>query len=262
MRLVDAAAADVIAASTNVIETVGLTKQFAGFTAVKNVSLKIRRYSIHSLIGPNGAGKTTCFNLISKFIEPTSGAIRFNARDVTRATPAEISRMGMVRSFQISSIFPHLTVLENVRVALQREAKAEYKFWKSEAMLDSLDDRAMELIDSVGLARFARQRAADLSYGRKRALEIATTMALDPEVLLLDEPTSGMGHEDVNIVDLIRRFAKGRTVILVEHNLSVVCALSDVITVLARGEVIAEGDYPYVSKSKEVISAYLGTEHA
>jgi branched-chain amino acid transport system ATP-binding protein len=247
----------------NVIETIGLTKEFKGFVAVKNVNLKIKRNTVHSLIGPNGAGKTTCFNLITKFLEPTSGTIKYNARDVTKAKPAEVSRMGMVRSFQISSTFPHLTVLENVRVALQRATGTQYHFWKSENCLSSLNARAVELIESVGLGSYTHRTAAELSYGRKRALEIATTLALDPEVLLLDEPTSGMGHEDVgSITDLIQDLAANRTVVLVEHNLSVVCAVSDFITVLARGEVLAEGDYAHVSKCKEVVSAYMGNAHA
>jgi branched-chain amino acid transport system ATP-binding protein len=246
-----------------VIETIDLTKEFKGFVAVKNVCLNVKRNTVHSLIGPNGAGKTTCFNLITKFLEPSRGRIKYNSRDITHMRPAEVSRLGMVRSFQISSIFPHLTVLENVRVALQRDVGTQYHFWKSEKSLSFLDARAIDLIESVSLGSYAHKTAAELSYGRKRALEIAMTVALDPAVLLLDEPTSGMGHEDVgSITDLIRGLATNRTVVLVEHNLSVVCAVSDVITVLARGEVLAEGDYAYVSKCKDVVSAYMGTAHA
>ncbi len=247
----------------DVIETVDLTKEFKGFVAVKNVNLRIKRNTVHSLIGPNGAGKTTCFNLITKFLEPTSGTIRYNARDVTKARPAEVSRLGMVRSFQISSTFPHLTVLENVRVALQRDTGTQFHFWKPESSLSFLNARATELIESVGLANDAKKTAVELSYGRKRALEIATTLALDPQVLLLDEPTSGMGNEDVGLItNLIRGLVADRTVVLVEHNLSVVMAVSDVITVLARGEVLAEGDYSHVSSCKEVVSAYMGHGHA
>jgi len=249
--------------SEYIIETDGLTKEFKGFTAVKNVNLRVRRGTIHALIGPNGAGKTTCFNLITKFLDPTRGAIRYNGRDITRANPADIARLGMVRSFQISATFPHLTLLENVRVALQRPRGDSFHFWKSEGTLDALNGRAHALLDEVGLASFAHLTAAELPYGRKRALEIATTLALDPEMLLLDEPTSGMGHEDIGrVAAIIKRVAQKRTVLMVEHNLSVVSDLSDTITVLARGEILAEGSYAVVSKNPEVVDAYMGTGHA
>jgi branched-chain amino acid transport system ATP-binding protein len=249
--------------SEYIIETQGLTKEFKGFTAVKNVDLRIKRGTIHALIGPNGAGKTTCFNLITKFLEPTRGAIRYNGRDITRSKPADVARLGMVRSFQISATFPHLTLLENVRVALQRPLGTSFHFWKPEASLAALDDRAMNLLDEVGLSSFAGLQAVELPYGRKRALEIATTLALDPEMLLLDEPTSGMGHEDIGrVAALIRRVARNRTVLMVEHNLSVVSDLSDTITVLARGEILAEGPYAQVSKNPDVVDAYMGTGHA
>jgi branched-chain amino acid transport system ATP-binding protein len=243
-----------------IVETEDLTKLFKGFAAVSGVNLKVRRHSIHALIGPNGAGKTTCFNLITKFLEPSQGVIRFNGKDITKKRPAEIARMGMVRSFQISAVFPHLSVLENVRVALQRPLGTSFHFWKSEETLGVLNDRALELIEAVGLTEYVQSQAADLPYGRKRALEIATTLALDPEMLLLDEPMAGMGREDIaRIVDLIRHVAKNRTVLMVEHNLSVVADLSDTITVLARGEVLAEGPYAEVSTNPEVIEAYMGT---
>ncbi|BBF93604.1 ABC transporter ATP-binding protein [Blastochloris tepida] len=250
-----------------IVETDGLTKVFKGFTAVDSVSLRIRRGSVHALIGPNGAGKTTCFNLLTKFLEPSRGAIFYNGRDITHTRPADVARLGMVRSFQISATFGHMTALENVRVALQRPLGTSFHFWRSDASLSRLDGRAMELLDDVGLAEFADVPAADLSYGRKRALEIATTLALDPEMLLLDEPTSGMGHEDVGrIAELIQRVArqsgKNRTVLMVEHNLSVVAGLSDTITVLARGQVLAEGPYSEVSSNPEVVEAYMGTGHA
>ena len=250
--------------STDVIlETEGLTKEFRGFVAVNNVSLRVRRGSIHALIGPNGAGKTTCFNLLTHFLTPTTGRIRFNGRDITGSKPAAIARMGLVRSFQISAVFPHLRVLENVRIALQRRRGASFDFWRSERVLDALNARALELIDAVGLAEFAATPAAELPYGRKRALEIATTLALDPEMMLLDEPTAGMTHEDVDrITALIRRVAANRTVLMVEHNLSVVETLSNTITVLARGEVLAEGDYASVSRNPEVVEAYMGSGHA
>ena len=250
--------------STDVIlETEGLTKEFRGFVAVNNVSLRVRRGSIHALIGPNGAGKTTCFNLLTHFLAPTAGRIRFNGRDITGSKPAAIARMGLVRSFQISAVFPHLGVLENVRIALQRRRGASFDFWRSERVLDALNARALELIDAVGLAEFAATPAAELPYGRKRALEIATTLALDPEMMLLDEPTAGMTHEDVDrITALIRRVAANRTVLMVEHNLSVVETLSNTITVLARGEVLAQGDYASVSRNPEVVEAYMGSSHA
>ncbi len=250
-------------AADHIVETQDLSIDFNGFYAVKGVSLKIARGSIHALIGPNGAGKTTCFNLITRFLKPTAGKILFNGRDITRTKPADIAGMGMVRSFQISATFPHLTVLENVRIALQRKLGTSFHFWRSESSLHSLDDRAMQLLEEVGLSEYAGLTAVELSYGRKRALEIATTLALDPEMMLLDEPTSGMGHEDIGrIAALIKRVAANRTVLMVEHNLSVVSDLSDRITVLARGEILTEGNYAEVSSNPQVIDAYMGTGHA
>jgi branched-chain amino acid transport system ATP-binding protein len=246
-----------------ILETQDLTKEFKGFVAVRNVSLKVRRGSIHALIGPNGAGKTTCFNLLTHFLEPTRGRIFFKGRDITGSAPARIARMGLVRSFQISAVFPHLTVLENVRIALQRKRGSSFDFWRSERVLDQLNAGAEELIAAVGLTEFSNTVAVELPYGRKRALEIATTLALDPEMMLLDEPTAGMTHADVDrIAALIKRVSANRTVLMVEHNLSVVSTLSDTITVLQRGEIIAEGDYQTVSKDPQVIEAYLGAGHA
>jgi branched-chain amino acid transport system ATP-binding protein len=244
-----------------ILETRGLTKEFKGFVAVSNVDLKVRRGTIHALIGPNGAGKTTTFNLLTHFHAPTSGSIHFNGVDITGQKPAEIARRGIVRSFQISATFPHLTVLENVRIGLQRKLGTSFHFWKSEKSLDKLNDRAMELLESVDLASFASTMTVELPYGRKRALEIATTLALDPELMLLDEPTQGMGHEDVGrVVDLIRKVSANRTILMVEHNLNVVANLSDTITVLARGAVLAEGPYAEVSRNPLVLEAYVGTE--
>jgi branched-chain amino acid transport system ATP-binding protein len=246
-----------------IIETRGLTKEFAGFTAVSEVELKVRQGSIHALIGPNGAGKTTVFNLLTKFLEPTRGQILYAGQDVTRRKPADLAREGIVRSFQISATFPHLTVLENVRIALQRKLGSSFHFWRSEASLETLNERAAELIEAVGLAGFEDSTAAELPYGRKRALEIATTLALDPKMMLLDEPTAGMGHEDVGrVAQLIRKVAADRTVLMVEHNLSVVADLSHTITVMQRGRVLAEGSYEEVSKNPEVREAYMGTGHA
>ena len=245
-----------------ILEARGLTKEFKGFVAVNNVDLAVKRGAIHALIGPNGAGKTTCFNLLTHFLTPTRGQIIFNGRDITGSRPAAIARQGLVRSFQISAVFPHLTVLENVRIALQRKRGHSLDFWRSERVLGEHDARARELIAAVGLADFAATTAGELPYGRKRALEIATTLALEPEMMLLDEPTAGMTHEDVDrIAALIRKVAADRTVLMVEHNLSVVSTLSDHITVLARGEVLAQGNYQSVSTNPAVIEAYLGTAH-
>lgn len=242
-----------------ILHTEGLTKEFSGFFAVQGVALKVRRGTIHALIGPNGAGKTTCFNLLTKFLSPSRGRITFKGRDITRTKPADVARLGLVRSFQISSVFPHLTVLENVRIALQRTRGGSFDFWRPAKVLDRFNDRAMELLDAVGLAALPHAPAVELSYGRKRALEIATTLALDPEMMLLDEPTAGMGHEDVGrIAALIKKVAAHRTVLMVEHNLSVVADLSHHITVLARGEILAEGDYESVSKDPQVVQAYMG----
>ncbi|MBX9903171.1 MAG: ABC transporter ATP-binding protein [Burkholderiales bacterium] len=244
-----------------ILETRGLTKAFSGFVAVDGVDLRVRRGTIHALIGPNGAGKTTCFNLLTRFLAPTNGTITFNGRDITRMRPAAIARLGLVRSFQISATFPHMTVLENVRVALQRKTGISMHFWKSGRVLDRLNGRALELLEAVDLGAFAGAMTVELPYGRKRALEIATTLALDPEMMLLDEPTQGMGHEDVGrVVDLIRKVAVNRTVLMVEHNMNVVADLSDTITVLARGAVLAEGPYAEVSRNSRVLEAYVGSE--
>jgi branched-chain amino acid transport system ATP-binding protein len=246
-----------------ILETTGLTKEFAGFVAVRDVNLRVRRHSIHALIGPNGAGKTTCFNLLTHFLVPSAGRIVYNGNDITGTDPATIARSGMVRSFQISAVFPHLTLLENVRVALQRKLGISFHFWRSERSLDRLKDQALDLLAAVGLGEYAHLTAVELPYGRKRALEIATTLALEPEMMLLDEPMAGLGHEDIGrISELIKRVAQNRTVLMVEHNMSVVADLSDWITVLARGEVIAEGPYDTVSKHPQVIEAYVGTAHA
>jgi branched-chain amino acid transport system ATP-binding protein len=246
-----------------ILATEGLTKEFKGFTAVDDVSLKVKRGTIHALIGPNGAGKTTCFNLLTKFLDPTKGSIVYNGRDITAAKPADIARLGLVRSFQISAVFPHLTVLENVRIALQRGRGDSFDFWRSERVLRTLDDEALRLVEAVGLAEFADLHAVELSYGRKRALEIATTLALSPEMMLLDEPMAGMGREDVDrIAELIRRASANRTILMVEHNLSVVASLCERITVLARGQILAEGDYATVSKDSRVVEAYIGSGHA
>jgi branched-chain amino acid transport system ATP-binding protein len=246
-----------------ILETHGLTREFRGYMAVQDVDLKIRRGTIHALIGPNGAGKTTVFNLLTRFLDPSAGRIIYDGHDITTARPAEIARRGMARSFQISAVFPHLTVRDNVRVALQQRLGGSFAFWRSQRALESLNPRAEGLLDAVGLAGFEGALAAELSYGRKRALEIATTLALEPVMLLLDEPMAGLGQEDIGrIAALIRKVAADRTVLMVEHNLSVVADLSDRITVLTRGRILAEGDYPAVSANPQVVEAYMGTGNA
>ena len=229
-----------------ILKTIGLGKTFKGFSAVSDVNLDVARGTIHALIGPNGAGKTTCFNLLTKFLEPTSGQILFNGFDITKERPAQIARRGVVRSFQISAVFPHLSVLENVRVALQRGLGTEFHFWKSGDSLNVLNERAEELLCEVGLADFAHED---------------TTMAMEPELMLLDEPTQGMGHEDVErVTELIDRVAKGRTILMVEHNMKVVSSIADRITVLQRGSVLAEGSYQEVSNNPLVVEAYMGSQ--
>ena len=246
-----------------ILETRGLTKEFKGFVAVNQVDLSVRRGHIHALIGPNGAGKTTCFNLLTKFLIPTRGQILFNGTDITNESPARIARRGVIRSFQISAVFPHLTVLENVRVALQRKLGNSFHFWRSEKTLAPLNDRALDLLRAVDLDAYAALPTVELSYGRKRALEIATTLAMDPELMLLDEPTQGMGLEDVDrIRQLIKKVSANRTVLMVEHNMSVVSSIADTITVLQRGATLAEGPYAEVSKNPAVMEAYMGSADA
>ncbi len=245
--------------SEHLIETRGLCKQFGNFQAVRSIDLRVQRGHIHALIGPNGAGKTTCFNLLTKSLEPSGGSILYDGRDITKLPPAKVALLGMVRSFQISAIFPTLTVKENVRVALQRKQGHSMQFWQSDRVLASLNERAMALLNDVGLTALAERVAGELPYGRKRALEIATTLALEPQMLLLDEPTAGMGLEDVQaIAALIRRVSKDRTVLMVEHNLGVVADLADRITVLAEGQVLSEGTYAQVSSDERVRTAYIG----
>ena len=242
------------------LETRELTREFKGFVAVNKVNLRVRRGTIHALIGPNGAGKTTCFNLLTKFLAPSAGQMLFDGDDITNEPPARVARRGVIRSFQISAVFPHLTVLENVRVALQRKLGTSFHFWKPERSLHGLNDRALELLHAVDLERYAAIPAVELSYGRKRALEIATTLAMDPQLMLLDEPTQGMGLEDVDrIRQLIKKVAADRTVLMVEHNMSVVASIADTITVLQRGATLAEGPYEQVSKNPAVIEAYMGS---
>ncbi|NYT85507.1 ABC transporter ATP-binding protein [Pollutimonas harenae] len=246
--------------SENILETRNLTKEFRGFVAVSDVNLQVQRGNIHALIGPNGAGKTTCFNLLTKFLTPTSGKIFFAGKEITHQKPAQIARLGIIRSFQISAVFPQLTVLENVRIGLQRATGTSYHFWRSDRCLTHLEDAARELLAQVDLTDFANEQTVNLPYGRKRALEIATTLAMEPELMLLDEPTQGMGHEDVSrVTQLIKKVSVGRTILMVEHNMNVISQIADKITVLARGAVLAEGNYQEVSRNPDVMQAYMGT---
>lgn len=243
-----------------ILKTSHLTKEFKGFTAVSDVNLSVRRGSIHALIGPNGAGKTTCFNLLTKFLVPTSGSIVFNGTDITNEQPAQIARRGVIRSFQISAVFPHLTLMENVRLGLQRKLGTSFHFWRSQSSLNQLNDRAVQLLAEVGLEEMADEVTVNLPYGRKRALEIATTLAMDPKLMLLDEPTQGMGSEDVDMItQLIKKVAASRTILMVEHNMGVVGKIADTITVLQFGQVIAEGEYDVVSRDPQVLEAYMGS---
>jgi len=244
------------------LETRHLYKDFKGYTAVCDVNLKVRKGTIHALIGPNGAGKTTCFNLITKFLQPSKGQILYKGQDITHMAPADIALMGMVRSFQISAVFLDLSVLENVRLALQRKLGKNFHFWRSDRLLHGLRQRTLDLLEAVGLREYADLKASELPYGRKRSLEIVTTLALEPEMLLIDEPMAGMAREDIGrISSLIRQAAAQRTVLMVEHNLSVVADLSDTITVLHNGQILAEGTYAQVSADPAVIEAYMGTGH-
>ena len=254
MRILATMAADYV------LETRELVKEFKGFVAVNKVSLGVQRGHIHALIGPNGAGKTTFFNLLTKFLIPTQGSILFNGHDITHEKPAQVARRGIVRSFQISATFPHLSVMQNVRIALQRATGTSLHFWRSEQSLNTLNDQAMALLDTVGLSAFADSLAVELAYGRKRALEIATTLATEPELMLLDEPTQGMGHEDVDrVTQLIKKVSANRTILMVEHNMNVVSSIADTISVLQRGQVIAEGPYATVSQDPQVLEAYMGS---
>lgn len=246
-----------------ILEAQGLTKEFMGFVAVDHVDFRVERGHIHALIGPNGAGKTTFFNLLTKFLNPTSGQITYNGKDITPLTPADIARMGIIRSFQISAVFSSMSVLENVRVALQSREGLAHQFWKSERALSVLNDRAMALLEKVGLKDYSNHLTADLPYGHKRALEIATTLAMEPELMLLDEPTQGMGHEDVDrVTSLIKEVSKGRTILMVEHNMNVVSGICDRISVLQRGSILAEGSYAEVSSNPAVMEAYMGAAEA
>src|SRR4029077_15113031 len=245
------------------LETYGLSREFNGFAAVSDLNLRVRPGQIHALIGPNGAGKTTCFNLLTKFLIATRGQILYKGEDITAARPAEVARRGIVRSFQVSAVFPHLSVLENVRVALQRARGLTFQFWRRASSLNTLNPRAMELLQAVELGAFADTVAGEPAYGHKRSLETATTLARTPELMLLDEPTQGMGHEDVDrVTALIKQASTNRTILMAEHNMQVVARIADTITVLQRGQIIASGSYAEVARNPLVMEAYMGSTDA
>ncbi|WP_326564227.1 ABC transporter ATP-binding protein [Micromonospora peucetia] len=241
----------------------GLTRDFRGFRAVDGVDVDIAAESVHALVGPNGAGKTTLFNLLTGFLRPSGGRIELAGRDITGLPPERIARLGVARSFQITSLFPQLSAREHVELALQSPSGLGWRFWRSAKLMRRYTERAGELLNMVGLAELSEAPAEALAYGRKRALELAIALALDPKVLLLDEPTAGMGLEDVDrTVELVSRVRQGRTVVLVEHNMSVVGRLADTVTVLQAGKVLVEGPYEQVRADERVITAYLGAADA
>ena len=243
------------------LSTRGLTKDFRGFRAVKDVDLDVVEGEVHALVGPNGAGKTTLFNMLTGFIKPTSGTVTVHGQDITGKEPEQIAHLGVARSFQITSLFDNLSPREHVELALQGMAGGGLRFWRSDKLLLQHRARADELIEQVGLTRLADRPAGELAYGQKRALEMALVLALDPKVMLLDEPTAGMGREDVDrTIELVRRIAHGRTVVFVDHNMHVVGSLADHVTVLMQGEVLSQGTYDQVRNDERVITAYLGED--
>jgi branched-chain amino acid transport system ATP-binding protein len=244
------------------LETRALTKEFRGFRAVSDVDLSVARGTVHALVGPNGAGKTTLFNLLTGFLSPTSGTVLFDGQDITGRAPEQIAPLGVARSFQITSLFEAMSLREHLELALASPTGMGKQWWRSVTRMSRFRDRAMDLLDQVGLAGRADAPASSLAYGQKRALELAIAMALDPKLLLLDEPTAGMGIEDVDrTIALVKQLAVGRTVVLVDHNMHVVGSLADTVTVLQSGQVLAEGPYEQVRADERVITAYLGAVH-
>ena len=245
------------------ISTRELAKDFHGFRAVDGVNLDVKAGSMHALVGPNGAGKTTLFNLLTGFIQPSEGRILIDDVDVTSMAPEQIAKAGVARSFQITSLFAELSLMNHVELAIQGWSGLGMRFWRSDKRLLAYRDEAHELLRQVGLDDHATKVAGTLSYGQKRALELALALALKPKLLLLDEPTAGMGIEDVaRTIDLIARIREGRTVVMVEHNMKVVGSLADRVTVLQFGQILAAGSYDEVRADPRVVTAYLGTSVA
>ena len=248
--------------ATPLLETRSLTKEFRGFRAVSDVDLRVAAGTIHALVGPNGAGKTTLFNLLTGFLTPTSGAVLFDGQDITGRAPEQIAPLGIARSFQITSLFEQMTLREHLELALASPTGMGNQWWRSVTRLSRFRERSMELLDRVGLADRAGAPAGSLAYGQKRALELAIALALDPKLLLLDEPTAGMGIEDIDrTIELVKTLSVGRTVVFVDHNMHVVGSLADRVTVLQSGQVLAEGPYEQVRADERVITAYLGSAH-
>ena len=245
-----------------ILSTRDVAKVYAGFSALDGVTLDVAEGTVHAIIGPNGAGKTTFFNVLSGFAPATRGSVRFAGVEIGALDPSAIARMGMVRSFQINSVFPHLSVLDNVKIALQARTSLSRRLLASPRTTAVLDDPARTALASVGLDGERANLAVNLPYGQKRSLELAIALSQDPRVLLLDEPTAGMGVEDIDrTVELVRRIAPGRTIVLVEHNLRVVADLCDRVTVMQRGKVLVEGTYDEVRADERVVTAYLGGGH-
>ena len=250
------------APSAAILQTRSLTKEFRGFRAVSDVSLSVAEGTVHALVGPNGAGKTTLFNLLTGFLTPSSGQILFRGSDITGKQPEQIAHLGIARSFQITSLFDQMSLVEHLELALASPTGLGYRFWQSSKRMGQFRQRALELLAEVGLTDRAAQAAGSLAYGQKRALELALALALDPKLLLLDEPTAGMGLEDVDrTIELVKKVAGGRTVIFVDHNMHVVGSLADTVTVLQSGQILAEGTYEQVRNDEKVITAYLGQAH-
>jgi branched-chain amino acid transport system ATP-binding protein len=244
-----------------ILETRKLRKEFGALVAVANVDIQVRQNTLHSIIGPNGAGKTTFFNLLSGNIAPTSGRVFFRGREITNIPLHRTAHLGIGRSFQITNIFPSLTVLENIRLACQALGRHNFRFFQSHRRFSQYEERAWEVIRQVGLEDAALMPARTLPHGDQRKLELGIILAADPEVLLLDEPTAGMAAEQVpELIALIQNVQQmgNKTVMLVEHNMNVVMSVSDIITVMHQGQVLAEGTPAEIAANEVVQSAYLG----
>ncbi|THE63027.1 ABC transporter ATP-binding protein [Salinadaptatus halalkaliphilus] len=243
------------------LETTDLTKRFDGLVAVDQVDLSVEKGEIQSIIGPNGAGKTTTFNLLTGMLSPSDGEIRFNGEDITDESSEKRVKRGISRSFQITNIFPELTVRKNIRIAVQEEYGYGWNFWTKTEDIPELEERTLEIIDYVGITADPDAEASTLSHGEKRLLELAIVVARDPELIMLDEPAAGMSEEETKeVVDLIHSLNEEYTILLIEHDIDLIMELSDTITVLANGAVIAQGTPEEVGSSDRVQEAYLGGE--